>query len=61
MSFAWLCNASLCMKTTDYKSWEVFREIFGAKKDSISGKFSILLKEELSDLYRSPNILMVMS
>jgi hypothetical protein len=49
------------MKTTDYKSWEVFREIFGAKKDSISGKFSILLKEELSDLYRSPNILMVMS
>jgi hypothetical protein len=46
------------MTNKDYKSWEVFREVFGPKKDYISGEFSIY--EELSDLYRSRNILTVM-
>jgi len=37
----------------------VRRRIFGPKRDEIKGIWRRLLKEELSDLYLSPNIIQV--
>jgi len=37
----------------------VLRRIFGPKKDEITVVWSILLNEELNDLYSSPNIVRV--
>ena len=34
----------------------VFRRIFGPKKDKVTGEWRKLHKEELNDLYSSPNI-----
>jgi len=46
----------LWLKVFQYK---VRRRIFGPKRDEIKGIWRRLLKEELSDLYLSPNIIQV--
>jgi len=35
----------------------VLRRIFGPKRDEVTGEWRKLHKEELSDLYSSPNII----
>jgi hypothetical protein len=37
----------------------VLRRIFGPKRDEVTGEWSGLHKEELNDLYSSPNIIRV--
>jgi hypothetical protein len=37
----------------------VLKKIFGSKKDEVTGKWRRLHKEELFDLYSSPNIIQV--
>ena len=37
----------------------VLRRIFGPKRDEVTGRWRKLLKEELNDLYSSPNIVRV--
>ena len=37
----------------------VLRRIFGLKRDGVAGEWRKLYNEELSDLYRSPNIVRV--
>jgi len=37
----------------------VMRRIFGSKKDEVRGEWKKLSKEELNDLYCSPNIVRV--
>jgi hypothetical protein len=37
----------------------VLREIFGAKRDKVTGEWRILHYKELNDLYCSPNIIWV--
>jgi len=37
----------------------VFRRIFGPRKDEVTGEWRRLHKEELNDLYSSPNIVRV--
>ena len=37
----------------------VLRKIFGAKRDEVTGEWRKLHKEELNDLYSSPNIIRV--
>jgi len=37
----------------------VLRRIFGPRRDEVTGKWRILHKEELNDLYSSPNIVQV--
>jgi hypothetical protein len=37
----------------------VLRRIFGPKRDEVTGEWKILHKEELNDLYSSPNIIQV--
>jgi len=38
---------------------KVLRRIFGPKKEEVTGEWRKLHKEELNDLYRSPNIVRV--
>ena len=38
----------------------VLRRIFGTRRDELTGEWRRLHKEELSDLYSSPNIVRVM-
>jgi hypothetical protein len=37
----------------------MLRKIFGPKKDEVTGEWERLHNEELSDLYSSPNIVLV--
>ena len=37
------------------------RRIFGAKRDEVTGQWRTLRKEELNDLYSSPNIVQVIN
>jgi hypothetical protein len=37
----------------------VLRRIFGPKREEVTGDWRKLHNEELSDLYRSPNIILV--
>ena len=37
----------------------VLRRIFGARRDDVTGEWRRLHKEELNDLYSSPNIVLV--
>ena len=37
----------------------VLRRLFGPKRDEVTGEWSKLHNEELNDLYRSPNFVLV--
>jgi len=41
-----------------FENW-VLRRIFGPKRDEVTGEWKRLCKEELNDLYSSPNIIQV--
>jgi len=45
-------------KTRVFK-YRALRQIFGAKRDEVTGELRRLHNEELHDLYSSPNIMLV--